>query len=955
MSTTPRTPPLDYLGPFGPKWDFLDPESPDYFKKRFASSAVPPSTVYAATSRELEHWYDKYGVELLTNIDVSGNKYDYYWSPSSDARDQQKWGIYDELEAQRRASGAPRAEWQDQVEQARAKDEELRAIAYRPLDEMCWDYCPLWVYMDRYLGRPDPDMVRRLRPWTWLIPCWNEFRRMYQDDPVFRDGLAGPQRRSYQVLESWWTACYCDSDLPRAVATYAAQFGGTRGEDTTPAGQVGYKNQKLFDDYFREIDPQVLTDTSFYHAACFEVFMHEFYRLAWQPYCMTDQYLARLQRMRITANSMAVMQKMAHAMLHPRNPGSDDSRDSNRPLDSSDAYPIVLQNEADDKGLSTLPLERPFFLWDTQDHKTVMVDSLLAGPYGCPDYVCVSHTWGRWRTNTDASVPGVPWPVPENTRYHVSSLPSQLQGLGSRYVWFDLFCIPQDEKDPRSHQEIAKQSSIFRGSRRCVAYIHDVDSWAGMQKALDWACLQFLRVSSTRVSEAVDQPTLATAAAEAASAPIQLLNTFASVNGENLVVSSSHHRPDHTGLSTWFTSLWTLQECVLCPEIELMSRQWELLEDRRCVPISLRTLVAVSSRLGNLLKLDERIEEPFSPAHRHETSLTRILYGVGIKTYVPASAVDLHNLVLITRLDLVLTMGSSTMVLLCSNLRECTSSRAPAIMSAIGVTDWYKTASGSTNGSTSLDQENSGDLVFGMYPLLFLREAASKLGASFYDVHKLHNARDDIVKFRASRFPLARILHQDLRRSLYGLKQRADLSLPVAGTLLPVSQRAGWKCPIAGSPGSEILNRRDHPSVATWTINKDGSVSITRACVLVTYEPHDGEPAVSDDTTSKLSGAFVMEIPDSQQPKMHPATGRFYVPDVITEDLAADIKKLSVHSRSVYAVVLYTNSGQQTGILLDKLATSAITGVAYLLKIGHFAVLATKSIIPETDVNWRVI
>ena len=59
-------------------------------------------------------------------------------------------------------------------------------------------------------------------------------------------------------------------------------------------------------------------------------------------------------------------------------------------------------------------------------------------------YVCVSHTWGRYREKEKPAikVPGVPWMIPKNSKFEVDTLPEQLlAAFGTGYVWFDLLCI----------------------------------------------------------------------------------------------------------------------------------------------------------------------------------------------------------------------------------------------------------------------------------------------------------------------------------------------------------------------------------------------------------------------------------------------------------------------------------------------------------------------------------
>jgi hypothetical protein len=62
-----------------------------------------------------------------------------------------------------------------------------------------------------------------------------------------------------------------------------------------------------------------------------------------------------------------------------------------------------------------------------------------------PNYVAISHTWGRWKTDgPPISLSGTPWEIPQNRRFNVADLANilQLVLLLHRYIWLDLLCIP---------------------------------------------------------------------------------------------------------------------------------------------------------------------------------------------------------------------------------------------------------------------------------------------------------------------------------------------------------------------------------------------------------------------------------------------------------------------------------------------------------------------------------
>ena len=87
---------------------------------------------------------------------------------------------------------------------------------------------------------------------------------------------------------------------------------------------------------------------------------------------------------------------------------------------------------------------------------------------------------------------------------------------------------------------------------------------------------------------------------------------------------------------------------------------------------------------------------------------------------------ELHDALLISGMSQI-SVISPVSVFYLGQHRECTSSRAEAIMSVVGATDWYLTYMNEENISP-LESE----LVMGYYPAAFLNEAAKKMGAIFY-------------------------------------------------------------------------------------------------------------------------------------------------------------------------------------------------------------------------------
>lgn len=132
-------------------------------------------------------------------------------------------------------------------------------------------------------------------------------------------------------------------------------------------------------------------------------------------------------------------------------------------------------------------------------------------------------------------------------------------------------------------------------------------------------------------------------------------------------------------------------------------------------------------------------------------------------------------------------------------MRQCTGSRAPAIMSALGVTGWYKRRISEQSDTHSPAEYSQECLLFDMYPLEFVQEALLKLGASLLEPMTIQFGLDEKTM-------------SDLRKK------------EAMGSLISFARRDAVDLGIIG--GSTLLAPRDHPAVRTWTILRDGSARI---------------------------------------------------------------------------------------------------------------------------------
>lgn len=634
----------------------------------------------------------------------------------------------------------PFQSWQIQLETwlddaAQVVKDEVKPL---PLDKKHHGLCPLSIRKDQFGRAFSQD---RLYAWDSMLTNWGDFRQLFDSNDRFQQYLSPSQRASYLLLRDWWDGLYCDPYFPRQAQAY---FDSQRTEQCAfdPA-------QKR---YLLRVE-KAKTHLSLYHSSCFSLFLMEFHPRSWEPY-MSLRYLERLQRARVLSSSNAQVQRLSFAALYPHHRGPDRSFPKH----------IKMTQWATDKE----PKFRPLYLWDTERNKTVRSDSIA----GNPDYICISHTWGRWRLES-LPVAGVPWDVPRNQRFDVESLPESLKLLGDRFIWIDLFCIPQDNSH-EAKQEIGRQASIFGGCRKAIAWLNDVDSWDGVRKGLHWLGLQAQR-NTMRPYESPSPGYLLVAdadleaAEETAEVPTELLPIPQQIEAEDttdkpnrwlsprailqrkntsqalqLQFQQQRERerlgPEVTG---WFTSLWTLQEAVLCPEITLCSRNWTVLSDGWGAPIPLQSLIVFIKRSADFCVFERPLAENFATPKLYDAALaTTDEQTLWPEVHWPQAAWNLLSFVSSTALDHLMSNMSISIICSIASTRSCTSkNRAPAIMSALGVTSWYEERERSSTtrllgriGSIRNMIKYKQPYVLGMYPVEFLEEARTRHGASFFDM-----------------------------------------------------------------------------------------------------------------------------------------------------------------------------------------------------------------------------
>jgi hypothetical protein len=428
----------------------------------------------------------------------------------------------------------------------------------------------------------------------------------------------------------------------------------------------------------------------------------------------------------------------------------------------------------------------PHFLWDVSKRETVKVSPLKE----VPEYTAVSHTWGRWRLRPPPDSPpgsppppplpvdNVPWPVPQNSLFNVQDLPEILSTVpgGSPFVWFDLVCIPQvPREDTKSElaklkrQEVARQASIFSRAKHSVVWFSDVVNFQALQIAVYWMSLYLLEHPQ---HNGLDVDATFAAANDAAGRlpqpPTSHILTFDS--------SVRRGWKEHG----WLSSLWTLQEACLRPDMWICDKGFHVLNANGTSPLSLDELLALAKGCSGRFvaggtKIVERQPGPANFQAAFEAIICLGQTGMtGLNNVSPLS---------------ILWLGDQ---------RKCTDrSRAPATMSAIGTTDWYGPDDGRSDRPES-------PLILGRYPPEFVREVRQKFKAIFFALRLLNN-------------------------------QNPTTTLPIdltpVGSMLPFGDRpAMMKVDTVFELTLGFVPQ--HPSVETWEVQNNGTVHVREAGIM---------------------------------------------------------------------------------------------------------------------------
>ena len=529
----------------------------------------------------------------------------------------------------------------------------------------------------------------------------------------------------------------------------------------------------------------------------------------------------------------------------------------------------------------------PRYLWDRSEKRTVRF------PTPAPDYIVVSHTWGRWHiAGQQRQVVGVPWDVPrvKSELFDVKQLPNILDTIGSqlscRYVWLDLVCIPQDGSEEQD-TEIDKQAGIFASAKWAVIWFNQVPSWDGLLAAVNWLGEFYF---STLQPQASCNPQQSVNITKAAQRTTRLVKKASSRQNESeslqflkLDKSSQWWQfwKSHVEVDGWFSSLWTLQEICLRPDMILCDRKWRLL------------------RIGEKM--------PFMQMDHLVALFNTCLDNFPKKLSVPRGVHELGGILTRTAMHKLLDM-SAIDILVFGNQRYCKdANRAKAIMSALGVHQWYQ-----QQLNSGVRHQDTSSYIESKYPLEFVREVQQKFGALFFGTVDLTRLPGTAYHFgtegqitgttlTSSMLPFGR----DVRRQRFTLTDSVAIE--------------------------------DHTSVSSWMIHLDGSVRIQEACVVASSQKVEYIP-VQANITAILAGQYV-----STQAELHEW-----------------LKSFRPNSEK-YAVCLFRKLELYSGVILERIYSGNDSEELDLLKIGTFWFSGNQSNgsfdfrAPGQHLAWRVM
>lgn len=345
--------------------------------------------------------------------------------------------------------------------------------------------------------------------------------------------------------------------------------------------------------------------------------------------------------------------------------------------------------------------------------------------------------------------------------------------------------------------------------------MHDISSWQGLRAAIKWLSFDYLLAVTIDKSADTIARQLGTSRddlrklRDESVRAAQIPSGFLRRKGKSRLFKDAHKDRSH-----WFQSLWTLQEACLRPDMLLCKSNFGLFVTSTDYSVTIDMIRAIALPFfHSTLIVDD------------ENRITTRSMEAAFSFERPEGALDLWLLFASIRIWSSHSFFTSPSSILEEGVhRYCTGRRVEAIMSAIGVTDWFE----AEDASDSTDDEQG--LVLGVYPLAFVREAQRKLGARFFLSSTIAIRIHGRMILEGTMIPFGRSLNTARNRPSHE-SQTARESESVTFHIEDNS--------------SDLDSSNDLPSVANWRVCLDGSVSILVAAIQVSTTTTEPRPLPS--------------------------------------------------------------------------------------------------------------
>ncbi|KAK8017743.1 hypothetical protein PG993_014069 [Apiospora rasikravindrae] len=443
-------------------------------------------------------------------------------------------------------------------------------------------------------------------------------------------------------------------------------------------------------------------------------------------------------------------------------------------------------------------------------------------------------------------------------------------GFAERFVWLDVFCIPQDRANvrlaPVAQIELARQAEIFRNATTAVIWFTDVDNWKDAEANIAWLALTYLRDGVRRHHVGVKYKI---------ACAIDGLRGPASLSSGFRPRGTDHNNVSH--VPGWMSSLWTLQEAVIRPNMILINRNLEPLLVGSNTAVTFDILVALFSCAYYDSDWRDKCTGEHDSSDKDKYVLPDELWMDSLDGDVeeldaPQGVIDLAGVLLDTgSIDLIEADQLTPLVL--GTKRQATASRGEAIMAVTGAVGWHL-------GRSVTQFQNAGDAtqdsLFGLYPFEFVHELRERCGAVFFTYQQ--------------------------EVSTLILTRNGFIDPGFRGTMLPFMKDSPCGYNVLASDNIGDRSFTDHPSVESWILKRDGSVEISQAAIVA---------GSNDHVTAGAGGLATTVIADISHNDPHPSGIR--QPINVKGDLVDVIQSLK--KEAVAICTMYSES-QIVGIIL---------------------------------------